>query len=76
MGLIASRTKNDTDVIRANEYRAALLDTWLEKKENIDTLPASLKEEARKYLALSDVAKREQSAKYWTIVDTGIEMHK
>ena len=76
LGLLATRTKSESDVVRANEYRAALLDIWLEQKDNVDILPESLKSKADQYLGLTEVAKRERSAEFWEIVDVGLDKQK
>lgn len=72
IGKLESLTKNDDDIARANEYRKALIDLWIENKTNLDLLPDDQKIELREYEMLSESARREKSVQFWKIIKTGI----
>lgn len=76
MEILRDATKNENVVDRANMYRKSLIDQFLEKQANIDILPSGVRDEVEKYRALTDADKRAQSAKFWTVVESGLEINK
>lgn len=65
-------TSKDDMLTKANEYRKSMIDLWVEKQANLDLLSPEMKTEMLEYKGLSDSAKKEKSAQYWKIIDTGI----
>lgn len=61
-------------VEKADEIRKALIDGYLEIKENYDKMPASLKDRAARYMALTEEGKRKNSADFFDLVEIGAEM--
>lgn len=61
-------------VEKADEIRKALIDGYLEVKENYDKMPASLKDRAARYMALTEEGKRKNSADFFDLVEIGAEM--
>lgn len=61
-------------VEKADEIRKALIDGYLEVKENYEKMPASLKDRAARYMALTEEGKRKNSADFFDLVEIGAEM--
>lgn len=61
-------------VEKADEIRKALIDGYLEIKENYEKMPASLKDRAARYMALTEEGKRKNSADFFDLVEIGAEM--
>lgn len=61
-------------VEKADEIRKALIDGYLEVKENYDKMPTSLKDRAARYMALTEEGKRKNSADFFDLVEIGAEM--
>lgn len=61
-------------VEKADEIRKALIDGYLEIKENYEKMPASLKDRAARYMALTEDGKRKNSADFFDLVEIGAEM--
>ena len=61
-------------VEKADEIRKALIDGYLEIKENYDKMPASLKDRAARYMALTEEGKRKNSADFFDLAEIGAEM--
>lgn len=56
---------------KANDFRKALIESFIEKQENIDVLPSSQKEQVEAFKSLTEDEKAKQSSKFWGIVDVG-----
>lgn len=76
MEILRDTTKNENVVDRANMYRKSLIDQFLEKQANIDILPSGVRDEVERYRGLTDAEKRAQSAKFWTVIESGLEINK
>lgn len=76
MELLHNTTKNENVVDRANMYRKSLIDQFIEKQANVDILPSGARDEIEKYRGLTDAEKRTQSAKFWTVIESGLEIEK
>ncbi len=74
--MVAENTKNDKEVERANEYRKQFIDQFIASQANIDVLPSGAKDLIEKYRGLPEAEKRTQSAKFWTIIESGLEINK
>ena len=61
-------------VEKADEIRKALIDGYLEVNENYEKMPASLKDRAARYMALTEEGKRKNSADFFDLVEIGAEM--
>lgn len=59
---------------RANTTRKSLLDSFLEKQENIDVLTPSLKTRAENYKALAESDKMRRSGEFWDLAETGLAL--
>lgn len=56
---------------KANVLRKNLLDSYLEKKENIDPLTETMKAKAEKYKSLAESDKERKSNEFWDLIETG-----
>ncbi len=70
---IGTKTFKD-DNERANTTRKSLLESFLEKKENIDVLTPSLQARAEQYKALAESDKEKRSAEFWDLAETGLAL--
>jgi hypothetical protein len=59
---------------KANTTRKSLLDSFLEKQENIDVLTPSLKTRAETYKALAESDKMRRSGEFWDLAETGLAL--
>lgn len=64
--------KNDID--KANSIRKSLLESFLEKQENIDCLTESMKAKAENYKSLAESDKEKKSGDYWDLVEIGVSL--
>jgi hypothetical protein len=76
---VANNTKfsdnaGENEIKKQQDLQKSYIEAYLEKQSNIDILTPALKAMAAEYKELSNDAKLEQSAKYWTIVDTGLAL--
>ncbi len=76
MEILTNNTKNENEVDRANEFRKNLIDQFIQLQANIDNLPDGSKAEIEHYRGLTEADKRAQSAKYWTVIESGLEINK
>lgn len=67
----ATKTFKD-DNERANTLRKSLLDSFLEKQENIDVLTPSLASRAAEFKALAESDKGKRSGEFWDLVENGL----
>jgi DNA mismatch repair ATPase MutL len=56
---------------KANVIRKSLLDSYLEKKENIEPLTDSMKAKAELYKSLAESDKERRSSEFWDLIETG-----
>ena len=63
---------NDNE--RANTIRKNILDTFLEKQENIDSLTVYLANRAADYKSLAETDKEKRSSEFWDLVETGVAL--
>lgn len=63
-----------SDNEKANILRQGLLDSFLEKKENIDVLTSSMKIKAEQYKALAESDKARRSTEFWDLVEVGVAL--
>jgi hypothetical protein len=63
---------NDNE--RANTIRKNILDTFLEKQENIDSLTVHLANRAADYKSLAETDKEKRSSEFWDLVETGVAL--
>lgn len=71
---LAEKKTYTSAVERANDIRRALIDAYLEKQDNIDSLPETLRNKVVAYKALAEDAKIKKSSEFWDIVEVGAEM--
>jgi hypothetical protein len=64
--------KNDTE--KANAVRKNLIESFVEKQENIDFLSDSLKIKALNFKALTEIDKERRSGEFWDLVDIGVDL--
>jgi len=59
---------------KANAVRKNLIESFIEKQENIDFLTDSLKAKASNFKALAETDKERRSQEFWDLVETGVEL--
>lgn len=59
---------------KANYIRKNLLESFLEKQENIDALAESQKIKAERFKNLAETDKLKKSQEFWDLVETGVEL--
>ena len=64
--------KNDNE--KANAVRKNLIESFLEKKENIDCLESSMKARAENFKALAETDKERRSKEFWDLVEIGVAL--
>ncbi len=74
--LLQENTKNENVVDRANMFRKSFIDQFIAKQANIDILPSGARDVIEKYRGLTDADKRAQSAKIWTVIESGLEIER
>lgn len=69
----ASKDKKfSSEVLKANEIRKGIMNLFLSKAENVDCLPPSQKELVAEYKSLTTDEQEKQSAKFWNLVEVGV----
>lgn len=71
---LANKKTYTSAVEKANDIRRALIDAYLEKQSNIDSLPESMRLKVEQYKALAEDTKTLKSSSFWDIVEVGAEM--
>jgi len=59
---------------RANTVRKSLLDSFLEKKENVEILIPSMQARAEAYKALAESDKEKRSKEFWDLAEVGVAL--
>lgn len=73
LAAIATKTFKD-DNERANLTRKNLLDSFLEKQDNISVLTASMQSRANYYKSLAESDKEKRSSEFWDLAEVGIAL--
>lgn len=70
LAAIATKTFKD-DNEKANTTRKNLLDSFLEKKDNLSAMTSSMQTRAEYYKSLAESDKEKRSAEFWDLVEVG-----
>lgn len=64
----------NSDIDKANSIRKNLIESFLEKKENIEVLTESMKTRAESFKALAESDKERKSGEFWDLVEIGVSL--